>query len=78
MLKGLKKKNYDEIGVFNSLPIRGKDFILDNIIKENRENLVDIQIEMETIMLNGDREKAKLNVLRGMYYFILFIYIYYL
>jgi hypothetical protein len=69
MVKQLrKKKNFDEIGVFNSLPIRGKDFILDNIIKENKDNLVDIQIEMETIMLNGDREKAKLNVLRGIYY----------
>lgn len=55
----------DETGVFNKVPLRGKDFILDNIIKENRDELLNIQIDMETVFLNGDIEKARSNILKS-------------
>jgi hypothetical protein len=64
------KKNNDEIGIFNSLPIRGKDFVLDQLIKEDKDNLTDIQIDMETVMLNGDKEKARMNILHGNKYIL--------
>ena len=34
-------------------------------MKENKDYLVEIQIDMETVTLNGDREKARSNVIRG-------------
>ena len=70
MVKGAnEKKNYDDIGVFNRVPITGKDFVLDNVVKESKENLIDIQIEMETVFLNGDKDKAKSNILRGIIHY---------
>ena len=62
---GKDEKKYDDTGVFNRVAITGKDFVLDNVMKENKDNLVEIQIDMETVILNGDRDKARSNILRG-------------
>jgi hypothetical protein len=63
--KSKKNRYYDDIGVFDCLEIIGKDFVLDQVIKEDKELLTEIQIGMETVLLNGDKDMARANILHG-------------
>lgn len=60
--------NTSNIGVFSKIPLLGKDVSLDKSAMESRDRIIDIQMKMETVLLNGDVEKAKKNIQRGMYY----------
>ncbi len=63
--KLISKEKYRETGVFNKLKFSGKEINIDNFIKDAKDNLLDIQTNLESVFLNGDRNKAKSNILRS-------------
>jgi len=52
-------------GVFSRVKFKGKDFVLDQIISQAKESLFEIQTDMESVFLNGDREKARSDLLKS-------------
>lgn len=57
----------NDTGVFNKVKFNGKDFVLDNLINQAKENLLELQTDIETIILNGDREKAKSEIMKSIH-----------
>jgi len=52
-------------GLFNKVKFNGKDFVLDNKINQAKENLLEMQTDLESIIFNGDREKAKSDIMKS-------------
>ena len=52
-------------GLFNKVKFNGKDFVLDNKINQAKENLLELQTDLESIIFNGDREKAKSDIMKS-------------
>ena len=60
-------QNSDDTGVFHKVEFNGKDFVLDNIINQAKENLIELQTDIESIIYNGDREKAKSEIMKSIF-----------
>lgn len=70
------KDKLGETGVFNQLKFPGKEINIDNYISEIKDNLTNIQTNIELVIVNGDKEKAKANILRSKNLIFILIYFY--
>lgn len=59
------KELIEQSGLFNSVPLTGKDISLDHYIDDCKINLINTQIIIEAVYLNGDLKKAQQDIAKS-------------
>lgn len=59
------KELIEKNGLFNSVPLTGKDITLDLYIDDCKNNLINTQTIIEAVYLNGDLKKAQQDIAKS-------------